>query len=448
MGHRSLRVAAAVAAAAGALALAAVAAAAPDPSPYDGGPSVLPLSVPALPTPPFPLGTDLSDVGVSQSDLAGDGPNVQMAGSNYGHGSGDSGGSGGSASLLVVDDDRVECPYAQFTSIQDAVNAASPGSFIEVCRGDYQPFTVPAGKDHLTIFGTGFLDAFVQAPTTPEVGGTQDLVHVSGAKDVALINLVLTGPFPVTSCAGQFDGLRVDGGGSAIVLGDHITHIRAADDTLLGCQAGLGVLVGRASQAQVGSATIGYSLIDDYEKGGIVVDNTGSSAAIDHTIVEGIGSTTTTAQNGIQISRGATGSVSYTEVSGNVYADPTVASSAAILLYQSGKVSVSSSDTFQNDDGIDLIGVAGSSISNNYSHDQDDVGLYADADSAGNTFAKNVAHKNAVLDCEDDSVGGGGGGVAIATSGSGSGTGTAGTANTWVKDVGDTASPPGICHHS
>src|SRR5581483_3696334 len=157
------------------LTLAAVAAAAPNPSPYDGGPSILPLSVPVLPTLPFPLGTELSDVGVSQSDLAGDGPNVQMAGSNYGHGSGGSGdsggsgGSGGSGSLLVVDDDRVECPYAQFTSIQDAVNAASPGSFIEVCRGDYQPFTVPAGKDHLTIFGTGFLDAFVQAPTTPEV---------------------------------------------------------------------------------------------------------------------------------------------------------------------------------------------------------------------------------------------------------------------------------------
>ena len=29
---------------------------------------------------------------------------------------------------LVVDDDKVECPNAGFTHIQDAVNAASPGA--------------------------------------------------------------------------------------------------------------------------------------------------------------------------------------------------------------------------------------------------------------------------------------------------------------------------------
>jgi len=41
------------------------------------------------------------------------------------------------ARTLRVDDDKVECPGAAFTSIQTAINAASPGDKIEVCPGTY-----------------------------------------------------------------------------------------------------------------------------------------------------------------------------------------------------------------------------------------------------------------------------------------------------------------------
>lgn len=41
------------------------------------------------------------------------------------------------ATLLVVDDDKIQCPTAQYTTIQDAVNAASPGDTIQVCAGLY-----------------------------------------------------------------------------------------------------------------------------------------------------------------------------------------------------------------------------------------------------------------------------------------------------------------------
>jgi parallel beta-helix repeat protein len=435
-----------------ALALAGIAAAAPNPSPYDGGPAGLPLpSVPALPTLPFPLGTDLSDVGVNAADLASDGPTMNMAASNYGSSRGDDeddgdhdGSSGGGSSshpqLLVVDDDRTECPSAQFTRIQDAVNAASPGAFIKVCRGTYvEDVQVPAGKDNLTVYGTGFLEVTIKAPPAPTVASLDyvEVVHVTGAKNFKLINVVVTGPFTgLAGCSQRYAGVRVDAGGSAGLFGDVVTQIRDATETLNGCQQGIGILVGRASTGQVGSAEIAYTLVNRYAKGGIVVDNAGSYGYIHHSIVQGDGPTLTSAQNGIQISRGATGTVAYDRVSDNEYNNPAVASSSGILLYQAGKVQLRSNDAFQNNIGVWLSESSNSLVDSNYTHNQTSPGglyadgIYVDSLSTNNTVSRNVSRYNDEYDCADDSAG----------------TKTAGTANSWIKDIGDTENRPGLCH--
>jgi len=55
---------------------------------------------------------------------------------------------------IVVDDDRADCPEADFTSIQAAVAAAAPGAKIVVCAGTYhEQVTVP--KNGLKILAEG-----------------------------------------------------------------------------------------------------------------------------------------------------------------------------------------------------------------------------------------------------------------------------------------------------
>jgi hypothetical protein len=52
--------------------------------------------------------------------------------------------------MLIVDDDRVQCPNAQFTTINSAVAAALPGQIIRVCPGIYRE-SVVVNKAGLTL---------------------------------------------------------------------------------------------------------------------------------------------------------------------------------------------------------------------------------------------------------------------------------------------------------
>jgi pectin methylesterase-like acyl-CoA thioesterase len=59
------------------------------------------------------------------------------------------------AAQLTVDDDGADCPSADFTSIQAAVTAASPGDNVRVCAGVYtEQVRIPVGKDGLKLFST------------------------------------------------------------------------------------------------------------------------------------------------------------------------------------------------------------------------------------------------------------------------------------------------------
>lgn len=73
--------------------------------------------------------------------------------------------------------------------------------------------------------------------------------------------------------------------------------------------------------------------IFNYQKGGIVINCAGAKASIEGNTITGAGPVPWIAQNGIQIGRGATGSILNNKISGNYYTGDTW-KSAGVLFYQ------------------------------------------------------------------------------------------------------------------
>jgi hypothetical protein len=204
------------------------------------------------------------------------------------------------------------------------------------------------------------------------------------------------------------------------------------------------------SNATTGTATISHNTITGFQKNGITVDNTGSDATITHNTITGAGPTTAIAQNGIQVSRGATATVDHNAISALAYTG-TDASSTGVLLFNPGAVTVDHNVVKSSDIGIDAFGAGagseitfnwvslstldgidvtdGSSVGVHYNHSSSNAadGIFTDV--AGNSFSHNKMLGNGGFDSHDVSTG----------------AGTAGTANTWTNNHCHTSSPAGLC---
>lgn len=119
------------------------------------------------------------------------------------------------------------------------------------------------------------------------------------------------------TCAVSMYGVLVEGGAELSL--SNSTVDRVGDFPLQGCQSGVDVEAGYAPTGQVGHLVMSHDRVRTYQKNGITVDGPGSTAKVTSTTVTGAGATPTIAQNGIQISFGATGSVTASKVTDNNY---------------------------------------------------------------------------------------------------------------------------------
>jgi hypothetical protein len=276
------------------------------------------------------------------------------------------------SSSALVSSPHNSCTHPGYTTIQSAVTAAGSGATIQVCTGSYTEQLTIAKPVKLTAAdGAGTAKvvlpgAPVDSTTTCDTAtGTgnyqpdQDAVSICTPGTVSITGLTFEPKWPPV-CYDSLYGIPVAGG--ATLKATDVTVDGGGASPINGCQGGVAIQVGMAwtTPVEVGHATLNEDTITGYQKNGITVDGEGSSAAIKDTAVIGAGATPETAQNGIQISNGALGTISSSSISGNECDNVNCSSNAfvgtqatGVLFYGAAAGSkVTSTSLKENDIGV------------------------------------------------------------------------------------------------
>ncbi len=295
--------------------------------------------------------------------------------SAFGDGGGD-GGNGAHGVLVANAGSPVSCASrATFSTIQSAVNAATPGETIRVCPGTYQEYvTVPVSLSGLSIVGQDTGNAQKVVILFPTVDNTaslaslhaDSLVTVDGATNVTIRNVEISGPYFDTGCQGDTTthyGVYVGGGGQANIVDDLVTNITDSQPGLAGlggCQDGIAIAAGNdffssnSYPQDPGAVTVVNSVINNYQKDGIYIDGGASaqSSVVRNNVITGVGPTAVIGSNGIELDDNSTGTITDNTISANQYT-PSAYQASAILLYAPGpNVVVARNDLSANDIGI------------------------------------------------------------------------------------------------
>lgn len=252
-----------------------------------------------------------------------------------------------SGAHLVVDDDKVECPKAGFTHIQDAIDAASPGDHIRICKGTYvEQLTIRKALDIDADSGAVLMPNAMKQNTMSLFNGAPiaTAILVADATNVSISGLTVDGVNNgISGCAPDLEGITFQNA-SGSVNRAAIRNFKLGSG-LGGCQSGTGLFV-QSGGGMISKVEIEDCTIHDFQKNGITANEVGTTAFIRHNVVTGIGLTAAIAQNGIQIGFGAGGAIAKNVVTNNLFSTcSAVASCTAvatnILVEQSDGVEVS-----------------------------------------------------------------------------------------------------------
>jgi len=264
----------------------------------------------------------------------------------------------GDPPTLLVDDDKVECPSAGFTKIQDAVNAAPAGAKIRVCPGTYDEQVTIAkkltirGDNSVTVMPSNMTANTTSLATSAPIAAA---ILVAGTTDVTLENLTVDGANNnINACAPTLVGIFYRNASGEI--GDVAVRNMKLSAALNGCQSGLGIFV-QSGGGETSRVEIEGSSVHDFQKNGITGNETGTRVDISHNVVTGIGPTNGAAQNGIQIGFGAQGEIEGNQVANHIWS-PCVSvavcafNATNILVFQSNDVRV-----HRNVSGVSQLGI-------------------------------------------------------------------------------------------
>jgi nitrous oxidase accessory protein NosD len=298
---------------------------------------------------------------------------------------------------ILVDDDKVQCPSAQYTTIQAAVNHANSGDVIRVCAGTYpeqvtisKPLTLRADNGVVVIPSNVTQNATDVSDSTAMAA----VFFVQGVQDVDLSGFIVDGSNNgLAGCSPSLVGILYQNA-SGRVRHNAVRHM-VLPASLNGCQSGNGIEVQTATGLS-SNVTIADNSIWDYQKNGITANDQGTQADLESNVVSGVGPTTGAASNGIQIGFGASGKVTGNTVTDNVWSpcvSPTACETNAtgILIYESNGISIENNSLATNQIGIFVLGDNCIAVSNAVSNSVTLIGLALVGN--GNSAARNtLAH--------------------------------------------------------
>lgn len=235
----------------------------------------------------------------------------------------------GDFSYLHVDDDSPQT--GTVGRVQEGVNLVT-ASTVHVVAGTYVEQVAIAKS--LTIFGDGAPSTFIVAPASIPIASDPNstIVKIAGAGvSVDFSGFTVKGPGP-SGCGSINAGIFIRDDAYANIHDNHILDIR--DNPFSGCQNGVAIQVGRAALSTSGTADITNNVISGYQKNGVTVSHVGSSATIDGNTITGAGATTIIAQNGVQVSGGATAEINDNAIANHSYS-PGSYTSTGMLIYGS-----------------------------------------------------------------------------------------------------------------
>jgi hypothetical protein len=248
---------------------------------------------------------------------------------------------------LVVDDDKAECPNAGFTHIQDAINAASPGDHIRICKGTYvEQLTIRKALDIDADSGAVLMPNAMKQNTASLFDGAAiaTAILVADTTDVSISGLTVDGVNNgISECAPNLEGITFQNASGSIERAA-IRNFKLGAG-LGGCQSGTGLFV-QSGGGGISRVVIEDCTIHDFQKNGITANEIGTTAIVSRNVVTGIGPTPAIAQNGIQIGFGAGGAIAKNIVTNNMFSTcvavaTCTAAATNILVEQSDGVEVS-----------------------------------------------------------------------------------------------------------
>jgi hypothetical protein len=233
-------------------------------------------------------------------------------------------------------------------SIQDGINVVAANGTVDVLAGTYQEQI--SIQKNITLQGSG-TDTIIQAPATLSTKtinsvDRRPIIYINNA-NVLINNIKIDGRL-LGGSNEQFMGIAFHNA-SGTISNSVITGIR--NDPLSGAQYGIGIYVNN-TDGTPRTVNIFNNTIMDFQKNGMALSGVGLTVNVHDNIVTGAGSTAVTAQNGIQVSFGATGSIMNNTVSNVGYTGSTWGASGILLYQAGGMVQVTGNTIFNAENGI------------------------------------------------------------------------------------------------